>query len=92
MSNRNAYRHPHYKQAKAQVRKAKLGMAPRIPCALRLEGCLHEADTIDHKRPLARGGAWTADNLQPACTPCNKRKGSGRKKKQKSKKLFQNRG
>jgi hypothetical protein len=32
--------------------------------------------TIDHKRPVARGGTNSADNLQTLCGPCNSSKGA----------------
>jgi 5-methylcytosine-specific restriction endonuclease McrA len=32
--------------------------------------------TQDHVIPLSRGGAHTADNVVPACRPCNRRKGT----------------
>lgn len=31
--------------------------------------------SVDHKRPLAKGGKWTLENLQTACMPCNGAKG-----------------
>lgn len=31
-------------------------------------------DSIDHVKPLAKGGAHCLANLRPACTPCNTRK------------------
>lgn len=37
--------------------------------------CGAAADTIDHVKPLAKGGAHILCNLRPACTPCNTRKG-----------------
>lgn len=36
-------------------------------------GC--PADTLDHVRPMARGGLTVPPNLVPACSPCNLRKG-----------------
>ena len=36
-------------------------------------GC--PADTLDHVRPLARGGLTVRENLIPACSGCNLRKG-----------------
>lgn len=32
--------------------------------------------TVDHIIPLAEGGTWDWDNLQPMCTRCNSKKGS----------------
>lgn len=31
--------------------------------------------TIDHQRPVSRGGAWELSNLVLACAPCNESKG-----------------
>jgi hypothetical protein len=36
--------------------------------------CGAEATTVDHVRPLARGGAEHVSNLAPACHPCNSSK------------------
>lgn len=36
-------------------------------------GC--PADTLDHVRPLAKGGLTIRTNLIPACRPCNLAKG-----------------
>jgi 5-methylcytosine-specific restriction endonuclease McrA len=33
------------------------------------------ADTLDHVRPIARGGATARGNLVPACSACNLSKG-----------------
>jgi 5-methylcytosine-specific restriction endonuclease McrA len=32
--------------------------------------------TLDHVLPVALGGLHCADNLRPACLPCNRRKGA----------------
>ena len=32
------------------------------------------ADSIDHVKPLSKGGAHALANLKPACSPCNSRK------------------
>lgn len=32
--------------------------------------------TMDHVIPISRGGRHTADNVVPACRPCNSRKGA----------------
>lgn len=31
--------------------------------------------TVEHRKPLSRGGTDTADNIDAACRPCNKAKG-----------------
>ncbi len=31
--------------------------------------------TVDHRIPLAKGGTWEQDNLQPMCHSCNSSKG-----------------
>ena len=36
----------------------------------------HEPPTMDHLTPLARGGEHTAENVAPACLPCNQSKGA----------------
>ena len=36
-------------------------------------GCI--ADTLDHVRPRVRGGLTVRENLIPACSDCNLRKG-----------------
>ena len=38
--------------------------------------CGAEATTADHIRPLRHGGREAADNLAPACRPCNSGKGA----------------
>ncbi len=38
--------------------------------------CGSVATTIDHVRPVSKGGASTWDNLVAACWPCNNKKGS----------------
>ena len=37
--------------------------------------CGSEADTLDHVRPIVRGGMTVRINLIPACRPCNLAKG-----------------
>lgn len=37
--------------------------------------CGSQADTLDHVRPLARGGLTSRTNLVPACSSCNLSKG-----------------
>lgn len=37
--------------------------------------CGDPADTLDHVRPQAHGGLTVPENLVPACSACNLRKG-----------------
>jgi|TARA_Y100000034_G_C6799695_1_gene358689 hypothetical protein len=45
-------------------------------CKLDLEGCTKKAEEIDHIIPVSRGGLSIKDNLQAACSNCNKKKGN----------------
>lgn len=36
--------------------------------------CGAEANSLDHVKPLSKGGAHMLCNLRPACVPCNSRK------------------
>jgi len=45
-------------------------------CQLRFTGCLVIATTVDHRIPRLFGGTDAIDNLQAACDPCNKKKGT----------------
>lgn len=38
--------------------------------------CGAPGETIDHVKPLAKGGAHILSNLRPACSDCNNRKGA----------------
>ncbi|WP_349257835.1 HNH endonuclease [Iamia sp.] len=38
--------------------------------------CGVEADSIDHVKPLSKGGAHMLSNLRPSCRSCNSRKGA----------------
>lgn len=45
-------------------------------CRLQLPCCTVVATTVDHRIPVAQGGApYDHDNLQAACKACNDRKG-----------------
>lgn len=44
-------------------------------CQIRMPGCLGTANEVDHIVAKVFGGRGTADNLQAACRPCNRRKG-----------------
>jgi hypothetical protein len=41
-------------------------------CALRLPGCTHWADQVDHIVEAGRGGPSVPENLQPSCANCNR--------------------
>ena len=48
-------------------------LASRPTCAI----CgTRPATTVDHIRPVSRGGTDHPSNLQPACWPCNQAKGA----------------
>lgn len=48
-------------------------------CQVRLPGCTHKATAVDHRIPLAEGGArLDLDNLRAICTSCNSRRSAGR--------------
>lgn len=46
-------------------------------CQLGLDGCLHEATTVDHIEPVSAAPwlAYEPSNLRASCVPCNLRKG-----------------
>lgn len=47
-------------------------------CALALPGCTGKATVADHIVAAEDGGAYTLDNLQPACHHCNSVRGGRR--------------
>lgn len=69
-------------------RKQRYQAVPRIPFTLdqlasrlrywgnRCWMCGGSGETVDHVKPLAKGGAHALMNLRPACLPCNSGKGS----------------
>lgn len=65
---RAAYADPAYKAARARLRGQE--------CALRLPGCERSATTINHIRPLSKGGSNTPDNWEPSCSWCNSKAGN----------------
>lgn len=46
----------------------------RNRCQLRLDGCTHRAQTVDHKVPVSQGGGHGLANLQGACWHCHRKK------------------
>ena len=42
-----------------------------LPCHY----CGGAGGSVDHKKPVAKGGTWARENLLPACHPCNHLKG-----------------
>lgn len=80
-----ARRHADRVRANTTMQRAKRRAAPRVPftadqLALRLSmfaGCWicgGPKTTIDHVKPLAKGGTHMLGNLRPACGPCNSSK------------------
>jgi 5-methylcytosine-specific restriction endonuclease McrA len=78
-------RHPEEAARRSRDRRAMHAAAPSIPytveqLAQRLSmfsGCWMcggEANSVDHVKPLAKGGWDCLSNLRPACVPCNSRK------------------
>lgn len=48
-------------------------------CQVRLPGCTSKATAVDHRIPLAEGGArLDPDNLRAVCKSCNSRRSAGR--------------
>lgn len=45
-------------------------------CQLRLEGCKGKATSVDHLRPVSKGGTDDDSNLVACCWHCNQRKGN----------------
>jgi 5-methylcytosine-specific restriction endonuclease McrA len=43
-------------------------------CYLQLNGCTGTGDTIDHVKPLNKGGAHMLANMRLACRSCNSSK------------------
>ncbi len=44
-------------------------------CRMKLDGCTHFAEEVDHIEPLSLGGHPTdRDNLQPLCHSCHVKK------------------
>jgi 5-methylcytosine-specific restriction endonuclease McrA len=47
-------------------------------CRVRLPGCTHHAEVIDHIIPALSGGAWfEPSNLRAACKSCNRARRQG---------------
>lgn len=59
---------------RVQTRKALFRRESR--CCWCHRQLIMETATIEHVRPLSRGGSNDIDNLRLACEPCNKRRGS----------------
>ena len=69
-----AYAHPDYKAYRTWLR-INLHAGTPIQCQNNLPGCLQAATQPDHIIPIAEGGHFTTDNLQPSCQQCNARRG-----------------
>jgi len=61
-----------------RLRKMRLGQAAGWKCAYCGRRLWPHTITLDHIIPKARAGSRIADNILPACEPCNVRKGSSR--------------
>jgi 5-methylcytosine-specific restriction endonuclease McrA len=72
-----------FRQAKRNALKASVGhqaTREQIEARLAYYGhscwmCGEVADSIDHVKPISKGGAHQACNIRPACMGCNARKG-----------------
>lgn len=62
-----ARRSPYGARAYRRAKKALAG----LPCRY----CGAPSDSVDHVKPLSRGGANTLDNMAPSCLPCNVKRG-----------------
>ena len=60
-----------------QYRKRRLEFLENQPWCLAClaEGKYVRADTVDHVKPMARGGSNESSNFQPLCKACNEKKG-----------------
>ena len=75
---------PYHRQAAQRLRRraykhylrVNLEAGTPVECEITLPGCLHHATQVDHIVPVDAGGHFTEDNLQPACQPCNARRGN----------------
>ncbi len=75
-------------RAAAQLRRARLASVLATLTAAEWEAILEaagyaciycgsrERPSMDHLMPIARGGQHTAENVAPACLPCNLSKGT----------------
>jgi 5-methylcytosine-specific restriction endonuclease McrA len=52
------------------------GDGRRVPCVFCGAMLSNESMTLDRIIPGAKGGRYTRDNVQPACAPCNRDRGS----------------
>lgn len=80
-----AKRYPERVRANTTRQRAQRRNAPTIPFTARqladrlsmYAGCWMcggPKESVDHVKPLAKGGAHMLGNLRPACTPCNSSK------------------
>lgn len=73
-------RHPDWKQRKWLTRQLLIrekGLCYYCHEAVNLVHDDPKQATIDHVRPLSKGGMTVLENLVLACSTCNKEKGSG---------------
>lgn len=57
------------------IKRMKFGGREVMPCAYCGTSLTIDTATLDHVRPVSRGGAHAQDNLVLACAPCNNAKG-----------------
>ncbi|MHB8416797.1 MAG: HNH endonuclease [Myxococcales bacterium] len=48
----------------------------QVPCCFCGKQLGFKEATIEHVRPLSRGGTWEMENLRISCSPCNSARGN----------------
>lgn len=52
------------------------GRALQVPCCFCQRPLFFKHATLEHIRPMARGGTWDLANLAISCSPCNGERGT----------------